>query len=85
MKQKHLGISALLGKIYYGSTSKDGSWWQDKVEIPKSEFIKAILDWVESESEGSNIVGVTKDVDGEKIPFAEIKITYYDNQGVKND
>jgi hypothetical protein len=32
-RQKHLGVSAVMGNVYYGSVSKDGMGWNDdKVE-----------------------------------------------------
>ena len=70
---KHLGVSAIMGKVYYGSIAKDDmGWLSDKTEVPKSEFIQAIFDWVKHESEGTGVVVITKFGKA----FAEISVKY---------
>lgn len=79
---KHLGVSAVMGNVYYGSIAKDGMGWQsDKTEVPKSEFVQAIFDWVKHQSEGTNVVEITRiDSVGKHTPFAEIIVKYHAEQ-----
>jgi len=72
--KKHLGVSAILGKIYFGRINKTGDSWLSKEEVDKNDLIQTIFDWVKHESEGTNVVGITKT--GK--PYADIIVKYHD-------
>lgn len=70
-----LRVSALMGTVYITKVAKNNNvMLDDRIEVPESEFIKAILDWSESKIEkGDNEVSI-KNSTGKEIAFIKLFI-----------
>jgi len=70
-KDYKLCVSALTGTVFISKISKrnPNEMTDDRYEIPKGEFIKTIVEWVDSQEKTDNILMITAN----KKPILEIK------------